>query len=153
MTMDIPVPWAIALAVAAAMGVVVVMGIAAHRGAIAAPERGLAHTAHLLGGGLTGFLALAFPPAWPPLAAIVGMLTIRAVRARRILDIGLLLAGFGSAWALLLGISIINVRTDPAVTASDVTGWFAFAVAVLVMGLAVTLAGSGQSAGRSEPAE
>lgn len=148
--MSIPLPWAIALAVAAAMGVVVMLGIAAHRGMIAAPERGLAHVAHLLGGGLAGFLALAFPPAWPLLAAVVGMLAVRAVQTRRSLDIGLLMVGFGTAWTLLLGISILNVMTDPAVTSQDVTGWFAFAATVLVAGVVITIADSVSAAGRSE---
>jgi len=138
--MSIPVPWAIALAVAGAMGVVV-LGLAAQRGMIGAPEHVLAHVAHLLGGGLAGFLALAFPPAWPLLAAVVGMLAVRAMQTRRIVDIGLLLVGFGSAWTLLLGITMVNVMTDPAVTSPDVAGWFVFAVGVLVAGLVVTAAG------------
>jgi hypothetical protein len=140
--MSIPIPWAIALAVAAAMGVVVALGIAAHRGLVAAPERVLAHVAHLLGGGLAGFTALAFYPAWPLLAAVVGMLVVRALRAQRILDIGLLMVGFGSAWTLLLGISIVNVMTDPAVHSQDGTGGFVFAAAVLVAGLVVVIADS-----------
>ena len=130
------------LAVTGAMGVVVVLGIAAHRGAVAAPERGLAHVAHLLGGGLAGFTALAFPPAVPMLAAIVGMLGVRAAQARRIVDIGLLLMGFGSAWTLLLGIAVLNVMTDPAVYSPDVTGWFVFGAAVLLAGLIVAIAPS-----------
>lgn len=55
--MYISVPWTIALGVAAGMAVVVALAIAARRGLIAAPERALAHVAHLLGGGLTGFMA------------------------------------------------------------------------------------------------
>jgi hypothetical protein len=143
----ISVPWAIALAVAGTMAVVLALGIAAHRGIIAAPESGLAHVAHLLGGGLAGFVAIAFFPAWPLLAAIVGMLVVQAVRTRRIVDIGLLMVGFGSAWTLLLGISILSVLTDPAVTSQDATGVFVFAVAVFVAGLVVAIASSVMPAG------
>jgi hypothetical protein len=141
--MSIPMPWAIALAVAGAMGVVLLLGIAAHRGVIAAPERVLAHVAHLLGGGVAGFLALAFYPAWPLLAAVVGMLVVQAIRTRRVLDIGLLMVGFGSAWRLLLGLAILNDLTDPAVLSTqDGTGGFVFAALILLAGLAVTIAGS-----------
>jgi hypothetical protein len=140
--MSIPLPWAIALAAAGALCVIVVLGIAARRAAMAEAERALAHTAHLLGGGLAGFLALAFPPAWPLLAAVVGMLTVRAIQARRVLDIGLLMASFGAAWTLLLGISILNDMADPAVTSQDSTSWFVFAASILAAGLVVTAAGS-----------
>jgi hypothetical protein len=141
--MSIPMSWAIALAVAGAMGVVVLLGVAAHRGVIAAPERALAHVAHLLGGGVAGFLALAFYPAWPLLAAVVGMLVVRAVQTRRSLDIGLLMVGFGSAWTLLVGLSIVNDLSDPAVTSYGYDiGWLAFAALILLAGLAVTILGS-----------
>jgi hypothetical protein len=143
--MSIPMSWAIALAVAGAMGVVLLLGFAAHRGLIAAPERALAHVAYLLGGGVAGFLALAFPPAWPLLAAVVGMLVVRAVQTRRSLDIGLLMVGFGSAWTLLVGLSILNNLSDPAVTSSGYgydVGWFVFAALLLLAGLAVAIAGS-----------
>jgi hypothetical protein len=141
--MSIPVSWAIALAVAGAMGVVLLLGVAARRGVIGVSERGLVHIAHVLGGGVAGFTALAFPPAWPLLAAVVGMLVVQAVRSRRTLDFGLLMVGFGAAWALLLGLSILNDIADPAVTSTqDDTGWFAFAAVVLLAGLAMTIAGS-----------
>lgn len=141
--MSIPMSWAIALAVAGAMGVVLLLGIAAHRGVIAAPERVLAHVAHLLGGGVAGFLALAFYPAWPLLAAVVGMLVVQAVRTRRSVDIGLLMVGLGSAWTLLFGLSILNDISDPAVTSYGYgQGWIWFAALVLLAGLAVTIAGS-----------
>lgn len=140
--MYIPVPWAISLGVAAAMGVVIALGIAARRGAVAAPERALAHVAYLLGGGLTGFMAIAFPPAWPLLAAVVGMLVIRAAQERRVLDVGLLVVGFGSAWTLLFGSAVVNVMTDPAVHAPGIIGKFVAAIAILAAGLAVTVVGS-----------
>jgi hypothetical protein len=139
--MYISVPWAIALGLACVMAVVLGLGIAARRGLIAAPERGLAHVAHLLGGGLSGFLAIAFLPAWPLLAALVGMLAVRAYQARRILDIGLLLLGFGSAWTLLFGFAVVNEMTDPAIYAPSSAGELAFGVAALAAGVAVALIG------------
>jgi hypothetical protein len=140
--MYISVPWAIALGVAGAMAVVVALGIAARRGVIAAPERALAHVAYLLGGGLTGFMAVAFPPAWPLLAAVMGMTVIRAIQARRILDVGLLTVGFGSAWTLLFGSGVLNVLTDPAIYAPGVAVSFVLAIGILVAGLVVTIVGA-----------
>lgn len=132
--------WAIALAVAGAMGVVIALGIAAHRGLIAAPERPLAHVAHLLGGGLAGFLALAFWPAWPLLAALVGMLAIQAARTGRIVDIGLLMAGFGGSWTLLGGMATLSDLTDPAVSSPGAALRFALGIGVLLAGLVVAIA-------------
>jgi hypothetical protein len=146
--MHIPTPWGIALGLAGAMAIVVTLAIAARRGVIAAPQRALAHVAYLLGGGLTGFTALAFPPAWPLLAAVVGMLVVRAFQMQRFLDVGMLTVGFGSAWALLLGSSIVNVMTDPSVHASDSTGWFVFAVGVLVAGVVTIIAAGRPTAPR-----
>lgn len=141
--MSIPMSWAIALAVAGAMGVVLLLGVAAHRGVIAAPERALVHVAYLLGGGVAGFLALAFYPAWPLLAAVVGMLVIRAAQTRRTLDIGLLMVGLGSAWTLLFGLAILNDLADPAVTSGGYgEGWMVFAALFLMAGLVLTIAGS-----------
>lgn len=135
--------WAIALAVAAAMGLVLLLAVAARRGIVKAPERALVHAAYLLGGGVAGFLALAFYPAWPLLAAVVGMLVVQAVRSRRVLDIGLLMVGFGSAWTLLLGLSIWNDISDPAVTSYGYgEGWIVLAVAFVVAGLALAITGS-----------
>jgi hypothetical protein len=151
--MSIPMSWAIALAVAGAMAVVLLLGVAAHRGLIAAPERALAHVAYLLGGGVAGFTSLAFYPAWPLLAAVVGMLVVQAVRSQRVLDIGLLMVGFGSAWTLLFGLSILNDITDPAVTSTqDDSGGFVFAALILLAGLAVTIAGSVASGRQGRPA-
>jgi hypothetical protein len=141
--MSIPMSWAIALAVAAAMALVLLLAVSARRGIVKAPERALAHVAYLVGGGVAGFTALAFPPAWPLLAAVVGMLVVQAVRLQRVLDIGLLMGGFGSAWTLLLGLSIWNDLTDPAVTSTqDDTGWFAFALVTLLAGVVLSIAGS-----------
>jgi hypothetical protein len=141
--MNIPVPWAIALAVAGVMGVVLLLGLAARRGLIAAPERALAHVAYLLGGGVAGFLALAFYPAWPLLAAVVGMLVIRAAHERQVVDIGLVMVGFGAAWTLLLGRALLSTLTDPAVTSTgDDTGWFVASALILLAGLIVAGAGS-----------
>jgi hypothetical protein len=137
--MDISVPWAIALGVAGAMGVVVALGIAARRGVIAAPERALVHVAYLLGGGLTGFMAIAFPPVWPLLAAIVGMLVIRAVQLHRLFDVGLLTVGFGSTWTLLFGTRVLNVLTDPAIYAPGVAVSLILAVGILVAGLVLVV--------------
>jgi hypothetical protein len=140
--MYISVPWAIALGVAGATAVVVTLAIAARRSVIAAPERALAHVAHLLGGGLTGFTALAVPPAWPLLAAVAGMLVIRAFQVRRVLDVGLLTVGFGSAWTLLFGNTLLSVMTDPAVHAPGIAARFVFGAAILVAGVVVTVVGS-----------
>lgn len=135
--------WAIALAVAAAMGAVLLLGMAARRGIVAAPERALVHVAYLLGGRVAGFLAIAFFPAWPLLAAVVGMLVVQAVRSHRVLDIGLLMTGFGSAWTLLLGLAILNDLADPAVTSTqNDTGVFVVAAVILLTGLAVAGANS-----------
>jgi hypothetical protein len=141
--MSIPMSWAIALAVAGAMGVVLLLAVAARRGAIAAPERALVHVAYLLGGGVAGFLTLAFYPALPVLAATVGMLVVQAPRAGRVLDIGLLMVGLGSAWTLLFGLSILNDLADPAVTSYGYgQGWIVFAALFLLAGLVLTIASS-----------
>ncbi|MDP9467653.1 MAG: hypothetical protein M3P32_02775 [Chloroflexota bacterium] len=116
------------------------LAIAAHRGLIAAPERPLAQVAHLLGGGLAGFMALAFWPAWPLLAAVVGMLGIQAARTGRIVDIGLLLSGFGVSWTLLGGLATLNDLIDPAVTSPGSALRFAVGVGVLLAGLTVAIA-------------
>lgn len=142
--MSIPMSWAIALAVAGAMGVVVLLGVAAHRGVINAPERALIHVAHLLGGGVAAFLALAFYPALPVLAAVVGMLVVQALRSGRVLDIGLLMVGLGSTWTLLFGLSILNDLADPAVHSDGYDqGAVIFAALIVLAGLLLTIAGSG----------
>lgn len=138
--MHISPPWAIALAVAGAMGVVIALGVAAHRGLIAAPERPFSHVAHLLGGGLAGFLALAFWPAWPLLAAVIGMLAIQATRTGRVVDIGLLMAGFGSSWTLLGGMATLSDLTDPAITSPGAALRFALGIGILLAAIVVARA-------------
>lgn len=141
--MSISMSWAIALAVAGTMGVVLLVAFAAHRGLIAAPERALVHLAYLLGGGVAGFLAIAFYPAWPLLAAVVGMLVVQAVRSHRVLDIGLLMIGFGAAWTLILGVGILNDLADPAVTSTqNDTGVFVVAAVILLTGVATAVIAS-----------
>jgi hypothetical protein len=93
---------------------------------------------HLLAGGLAGFGSIAFFPAAPLLAAIVGMLVVRAAQTDRWTDIGLLATGFGAAWTGLLGASIVSDRLDPAVTSQDGTIPFALGAALLIFGLVVT---------------
>lgn len=137
--MSIPLSWAIALAVAAATGVVVMLAIAADHDIIeVVPRRWLVAVAHLLGGGVAGFTALGFYPAWPLLAAVLGMLVVQAVRMGRILDVGLLTLGFGSAWTVVVGRTVLEVMTDPAVHAPGIAASFATAIGIVVVGLLVT---------------
>jgi hypothetical protein len=98
---------------------------------------------HLLAGGLAGFLAIAFYPAWPILAAIIGMLTIRAGRAGRWTDIGMLATGFGATWTALLGASLIRQRLDPAIWPPDTPIPIAVGVALLIFGLVVAAGAEG----------
>jgi hypothetical protein len=93
---------------------------------------------HLLAGGLTGFLSIAFFPAAPLLAAILGMLVVRAAQADRWTDIGLLSTGFGAVWTALLGAAMVNDRLDPAVTSQDGTLPFAVGAALLIFGIVLT---------------
>ena len=149
--MHIPLPWAVALVTAGALLVVVMLGIAVRGGHRAGPGRGLAHLAYLLGGGVAGFVALAFPPSWVAVIPVTGVLIATALRDRRVTDVGLLVVGIGVPWVLLLGASIIADATDRAVHGSGhTTGWFLFGAAALVGGLLVTIAGaaSSRSAGR-----
>ncbi len=147
--MSISLSWAIALGVAGVMGVVLCLSIAARHGLVAIPERSLVHVAYLLGGGIAGFTAIAFPPAWPLLAAVVGMLVIRATKRTQGLDVGLLAVGFGLTWTCLASYAILNEINDPAVhSVGDSRGWFAVGAAVLVFGLVVTI---GSSAIRQPP--
>jgi hypothetical protein len=137
--MDISVPWAIALGVAGGLGVLVFLG-ARSVGSNALLPWLARRLAYLTAGGLIGFLAIGFPPAWPPLAFIGGILAISTVRDRRVHDTALLLAGFGGAWAVLLGWSIRNDLADPSVYGSPETfGWFLFGCGVLGAGLLVLI--------------
>jgi hypothetical protein len=136
---SIPISWAAALTVAVAMALVLIFATATGRWLPGKPIPALGHVAHLLGGGVAGFTALAFAPAWPLLAAVLGMLTVRAARMHRVLDIGLMSMGFGFAWMLLVGILILTVVTDPAVHSPDQTGPFVVAVAIFLAGLTLTI--------------
>ncbi|HEX2142219.1 MAG TPA: hypothetical protein VHK28_08125 [Candidatus Limnocylindria bacterium] len=148
--MHIPLPWAIALTTAGAMLVVTLLGLGVRAGRIRAPERALFHVAYLLGGGVTGFLALAFPPAWPFLAFIAGVLGLKSLRERRLTDFGLMLCGFGAAWTLLLGASMINDISDPAVHGSPgVLTWFLAGSGVLVAGVLVLIRHAARPSGRT----
>jgi len=138
--MFIPVPWALALSGAAVMGVLIALAIAANRRGDPVAARVLPRLAYLLGGVVAGFLALAFPPALPLLAGVGGMLVIAAAQKRRLIDCGLFLIGFGAAPTLLLGSVGYNAATDPAIHAWDSTGWFIFAVVVLLAGVVLSLA-------------
>ena len=133
--MDISPTWAIALTAAAALAAVIAA-------AVRVDGRGhwLGRTAYLLGGGLAGFLALAFPPAWPLLAFDGTLLIGMALRDRRRADVALLMTGFGATWTLLLGLEILNDLLDAAVSGStDTMAWFLGGSAVLVVGLVVLI--------------
>jgi hypothetical protein len=130
--MDISIPWALALI---GSGVTSALLLVAWRRRGTGRRALLDSMLHLLAGGLAGFLALAFYPAWPLLAAIVGMLTIRAARASRWTDVGLLAGGFGAVWTAMIGRGIINDRLDPAVVGPDQTIPFAIGAAVLILGI------------------
>ena len=99
--MNVPVPWAIALVLAGVTGAFALIGVVT--GGRSRISAAMAHLLHFLGGILTGFLALAFFPAWPLLAFVSGMLAIRAWQSGRLRDVGLMGLGFGLTWAVLLG--------------------------------------------------
>jgi hypothetical protein len=143
--MYIPTSWALALI---ACGVAAVLVAVAWRTGGSGGAWFLDSLLHVLAGGLAGFVSIAFFPAAPLLAAIVGMLVARAAQAGRWTDIGLLVTGFGAVWTALLGASMVNDRLDPAVTSQDVTIPLALGVAVLIFGIVVT-AGARPSVNRS----
>jgi hypothetical protein len=132
--MFISIPWALALA---GSGVASALLLVAWRSRGSLPL--VDSLLHLLAGGLAGFLAIAFYPAWPMLAAIIGMLIIRAARAGRGSDIGLLVTGLGGVWTLLLGLGIINDSLDPAVVGPDQTIPFTLGAALLIVGLVMAI--------------
>jgi len=74
-SMTISPTWAITLGTAAVLGIVIVA--AAYS---AASARWPGRLAYLLGGGLAGFLAIAFAPAWPMLAVMGTVLVGVALR-------------------------------------------------------------------------
>ena len=133
--MYIPPAWALALLAAAALAVAILVAM---RGGEAG--RLAARLAYLLGGGIAGFLAIAFPLALPPEVYVVTILVGMALRDRRLGDIALLLIGFGASVAALLGWRVLIDLSDPAVYgAPDTIGWFLGGAAVLVAGLALLI--------------
>jgi hypothetical protein len=117
------------------MGVAIALAAAARSGRIAAPERLFAQVAYLLGGSVAGLVALAFPPAWPLLAAALGMLAIQAARLGRMSDVGLLLSGSGATWTLMGGLALLNDLTDPAVSSPGAALRLAVGMALVAVGL------------------
>ncbi len=118
-----------------------ILGVAVRLGRVQADAGRLQHVAYLLGGGLIGFVALAFPPSWPILAFITAVLLGSALRRARVGSIGMLLTGFGVPWVLLLGAGMIADLTDTAVTGSpQAVYWLAFGAVVLGTGLGLLIA-------------
>ena len=128
--------WAIALTTAAVLAVVIEEALRREAGL---PWIG--RVAYLLGGTLAGFLAIAFPPAWPLLAFLGTLLIGMALRDRRPADVALLVTGFGATWTLMLGFAVLNDLADPAVYGSpgDIA-WFVVGATVLIAGLGALLA-------------
>jgi hypothetical protein len=132
----IPPSWAIALGVAAVLGVLVGVGI----GRFGTLSWLATRVSYLFAGGLMGFLAIGIWPAWPLLAFIGGILGMGAVRDQRVADLGFLLTGFGGAWTIILGWGVLNDLADPAVHGDAQTlVWFLIGSAVLVLGLVVLI--------------
>jgi hypothetical protein len=135
---DIPIPWAIALAVACLTGLLAILGL---RWPSAPRARVIPPVTHVLGGGLIGFISLAFFPALPLVAAIAGMLVVRAAQSSRWTDAALLATGFGAAWTALIGYRLISDALDPAVSGTwDLRPWFAAGATVLMGGLVALIA-------------
>jgi hypothetical protein len=135
---DIPPSWAIALAVGGLTAGLAIIGLRSNAASRAA--RVIPPITHLLAGGLIGFMALAFYPALPLLAAIGGMLAVRASQSSRWTDAALLAVGFGAALSVLFGSAIVNDALDPAVYGPDLTGWFVASATVLVASLLALIA-------------
>jgi hypothetical protein len=134
--MYIPPSWAIALGAAVLLALAVLVAMRGGREAWWA-----ARVAYLLGGGISGFLAIAFPLALPPLVYVFAILVGMAWRDRRLGDIGVMLIGVGGAIVALLGWNLLIDLSDPAVYgAPDTIGWFLGGAAVLVVGLALLIA-------------
>ena len=133
--MYIPPTWAIALGAAAFLALAVLVAMRGGREAWWA-----ARVAYLLGGGISGFLAIAFPLALPPLVYVLAILVGMALRDRRLRDIGVMLIGIGGAVVALLGWNMLIDLSDPAVYgAPDTIGWLLGGAAVLVIGLALLI--------------
>ena len=135
--MDIPPTWAWALATAGVTGMLAIIGL---RWPASPLARFIPPVTHLLAGGLIGFMALAFYPALPLMAAIGGMLAIRATQASRWTDAALLAVGFGAVWTGLIAYRMLNGALDPAVHSGDLTAWFVASATVLVAGLLALIA-------------
>jgi len=135
--MHIPPTWAIALITAGVVAVLVVVRLRVLAGGWAGP---IDRLVHLLAGGLMGFVALAFYPAWPLLAAIGGMLGIRAAQSGRWTDVGLLAIGTGAVWVALLGAAVVRDWLDPAIIGGDATIPILLGAVAIVVG-AVLVAG------------
>jgi hypothetical protein len=134
--MYIPPSWAIALGAAVFLALAVLVAMRGGREAWWA-----ARVAYLLGGGISGFLAVAFPLALPPLVYVLAILVGMAWRDRRLRDIGVMLIGIGGAVVALLGWNMLIDLSDPAVYgAPDTIGWLLGGAAVLVIGLALLIA-------------
>jgi hypothetical protein len=133
--MNIPPSWAIALPVAGILGLLIAVAIRAD-----GPPPWLGRAAYLVGGGLAGFLALAFAPAWPLLAFLGTLLIGMALRGQRPVDATLLITGFGATWTLMLGLAILNDLGDPAVHGSPgEIAWFVAGATILITGLTALL--------------
>ena len=101
-------------------------------------ERTQRSIATLLMGLLTGFVTIALPMLWVPALAIGVVLGMNYVRDGRQRDLGLLLAGAGTIWTALWGWNAWNAAADAGVRgSSDVVGYFAFGVAMLVAGITI----------------
>jgi hypothetical protein len=135
---DLPLSWAITLAVAGVTGFLAVIGLRVPMASSLANI--IPPVTHLLGGGLIGFMSLAFFPALPLVAAIGGMLTVRAIQFSRWTDAALLAVGVGISWTVLLGWRMVTDALDPAVSGADVTVWFLAGAVVLVGALLLLIA-------------
>ncbi|HKO34220.1 MAG TPA: hypothetical protein VJY85_10785 [Candidatus Limnocylindria bacterium] len=70
------------------------------------------------------------------MAAIGGMLGLRAIRASRWTDASLLAIGFGVGWTAIIGNRMVSDALDPAVSGNwDLTPWLTGGALVLVAAL------------------
>lgn len=131
--MDTPLIWAWVLVAA---GVTAVLAVAGLRWPASPAARQIPPITHVLAGTLIGFIALAFFPALPLVAAIGGMLAVRTAQASRWTDAALLAIGFGAVWTSLIGYRMVNNALDPAVSSNgDLTPWLVAGGLVLAGGL------------------